>query len=91
MTTVVEATRAARATPLLPLPVLFRRQAVFAPAQRRAPTSPSGPVARDEYASIHGKPQWTDRTVLTVIALASVGAVTLWTGIGVIVWRLLIA
>jgi hypothetical protein len=90
MATLVEAAHEARATSLLPLPTSFRRRVVAAPSQR-APASHSAPVARDGYAGIYDEPQWTDRTVLTVIALASVGAATLWTGIGVILWRLLIA
>lgn len=91
MATLVEATHEARATSPLPLPIFLRRRAVVAPSQRRPPSLHSVPETRDEYASIHGKPQWTDRTVLTVIALTSVGAAALWTGIGVVLWRLLVA
>lgn len=91
MATLIEAADEARATSLPPLPISLRNSAVVATSQRRAPSLRSAPETRDEYASLPGRPQWTDRTVLTVIALASLGAVALWTGIGVVLWRLLIA
>lgn len=91
MATLIEASNDARATSLPPLPFFLRRNAVGAASQRRPPSLRSAPEERDEYASTLAKPQWTDRAVLTVIALASVGAVTLWAGIGVVLWRLLIA
>jgi len=90
MATLIDAAHEARATSLPPLPISWRRSTLVTASQRRPPALRPAPEAGDEYESVLGRPQWSDRTVLTVIALASVGGVTLWTGIGVVVWRLLV-
>jgi hypothetical protein len=91
MATLVEAGHGAHATSLLPLSFFRRGRTVVSGPQRRLASLGSAPEARAESPSLHGEAQWTDRTVLTVIALTSVFAAILWTGIGVVLWRLLIA
>lgn len=91
MATLIEAAHEVRATSLPPLPIFWRRSTLVTASQRHPPALRPAPEAGDEYESVLGRPQWSDRTVLTVIALTSVGAVTLWTGIGVVIWRLLVA
>ena len=91
MATLIEATHEGRATSLPPLPIFSRHSTLVTASQRRPPASRPAPEAGDEYESILGRPQWSDSTVLTVIALTSVGAVTLWVGIGVAMWCLLVA
>jgi hypothetical protein len=91
MATLVEAAHGAHGTSLLPLSFFRRGRAVGAGSQRRPASLSSAPKPHAECAGIHGEAQWTDRTVLTVIALTSVFAAILWTGIGVVLWRLLIA
>jgi hypothetical protein len=92
MTTLVEAAYKARGSFHPPSGVVSGRREAIARWQSRPHLLRSPPENNAFQDAWFGdRPDWSDGTVLTVIALMSVFSAIMWTGIGVILWLMLAA